>query len=146
MRRRDEGTAVVEFVMLGVLLLVPVVYLVLILGRVQAAAFAADSSAREAARAYVTAPDEVHGRIRAVAAVRLGLLDQGIDTDPERALAIACGQNPCLRPQGTVSVLVSVDVVLPGVPGFADRVVPMHVVIRSRQTAVVDAFDARRAD
>ena len=37
-RRRDEnGSAVVEFVMLGVVLLLPLVYLVLMLGRVQAA-------------------------------------------------------------------------------------------------------------
>ena len=37
----DRGSAVVEFVTLGVLLLVPLVYLVLAMGRVQAATYAA---------------------------------------------------------------------------------------------------------
>ncbi len=142
--RRDEGTAVVEFLVLGVLLLVPVVYLVLTLGRIQAASFAADGAAREAARAYVTAGDDSHARLRALAAVRLGLLDQGFDADPQQALLVSCGQIPCLAPEGRVSVTVTVDVVLPGVPAFVDRVVPMHVVVRSNQTAVVDAFDAGR--
>ena len=39
-RSTDEGSAVVEFVTIGVLMMVPLVYLVLCLGRVQAAAYA----------------------------------------------------------------------------------------------------------
>jgi hypothetical protein len=139
---RDEGSAVVEFVTLGVLLLVPVVYLVLTLGRIQAAAFAADSAAREAARAFVTADDEPAGRVRALTAVRLGLLDQGFDVDPAQVATIECAARPCLSPQARVVVGVSVDVVLPGIPGVVDRVLPTHVTVRSSQTAVVDAFRA----
>jgi hypothetical protein len=139
-RHPDDGSAVVEFVTLGVLLLVPVVYLVLTLGRIQAAAYAADGAAREAARAFAAADDEPAGRARAQAAVRLGLLDQGFDVDPLRAATIECRQKPCLSPEGRVVVRVSVDVILPGVPGFVDRVVPTHVTVRSTQTAVVDAF------
>ena len=37
--RADDGRAIVEFVFLGVLMIVPLIYLVLILGRIQAAAF-----------------------------------------------------------------------------------------------------------
>ena len=37
--RADQGRAIVEFVFLGVLMVVPLIYLVLILGRVQAAAY-----------------------------------------------------------------------------------------------------------
>lgn len=139
-RHPDDGSAVVEFVTLGVLLLVPVVYLVLTLGRIQAAAYATDNAARQAARAFAAADDERAGRARARAAVRLGLLDQGFDVDPTRAATIECRQQPCLSPEGRVLVRVSVDVVLPGIPGFVDRVVPTHVTVRSTQTAVVDAF------
>jgi hypothetical protein len=139
-RHPDTGSAVVEFVTLGVLLLVPVVYLVLTLGRMQAAAYAADGAAREAARAFVTADDERAGRARAQAAVRLGLLDQGFDVDPARATSIACRQTPCLTPEGRVVVQVSVDVVLPGIPGFVDRLVATQVTVRSTQVAAVDAF------
>jgi hypothetical protein len=136
----DAGSAVVEFIMLGVLLLVPVVYLVLTLGRIQAAAFATDGAAREASRAFVTADDEESGRARALAAVRLGLLDQGFDADPGRSVSVTCRQVPCLSPQARVDVAVQVDVVLPGVPGVVDRFVGTHVTVRARHTAVVDAF------
>ena len=54
---RDEGRAIVEFIAVGLLVLVPIVYLVVTLGRVQAAAFAVSTAAREAGRAFTTAPD-----------------------------------------------------------------------------------------
>ena len=49
--RSDEGSAVVEFIFLSLLLLVPIVYLVLALASVQSAAFAAEAVARDASRA-----------------------------------------------------------------------------------------------
>lgn len=130
----------VEFVTLGVLLLVPVIYLVLALGRIQAAAYAADGAARDAARAFAAADDERDGRRRVQAAVRLRLLDQGFDAEPSRVTTIECRQTPCLSPEGRVVVQVSLDVVLPGIPGFVDRLVATHVTVRSTQTAAVDAF------
>ncbi len=140
---RERGSAVVEFLTLGVLLLVPVVYLVLTLGRIQAAAFAADGSAREAARAFVVAPDEPTGRARAAAAVQLGVLDQGFGADVG-SLRLSCTRTPCLTPQAQVAAEVSVHVLLPWVPGPVDRVVPVHVTVRARQVAVVDAYRVQR--
>jgi hypothetical protein len=139
-RHPDAGNALVEFVALGVLLLIPVVYLVLALGRIQAASFAVDGAARDAARAFVTAGDEASGRARALAAVRLRLLDQGFDVDPGQATALRCRRLPCLSPQAKVDVTVSVDVVLPGVPGVVDRFIASHVTVRATHMAVVDAF------
>jgi Flp pilus assembly protein TadG len=139
-RSDDSGNAVVEFVTLGMLLLVPLVYLVVTLGRIQAASFAVDGAAREAARVLVTAPDEATGRARALAAIRLGLLDQGFAADPARVLAISCPATGCLTPQGQVAVEVTYQVTLPGVPAFVDAVVPVRVTVRARQLVVVDAF------
>lgn len=136
----DSGSAVVEFVALGALLLLPIVYLVLTLGRLQAAAFAADGAAREAARAYVTAPDDPTARARAKSAVRLGLLDQGFDVDAGQVASVRCSADPCLTPQAQVTVDIAIPVVLPGVPGFLDRLIPTHVTVRASQLAVVDAF------
>jgi hypothetical protein len=136
----DTGSAVVEFVTLGMLLLLPLVYLVLTLGRVQAAAFATDSAARAGVRAFTTAPDEATGRARALAAVRWALRDQGFEADPAAATQVSCGSSPCLTPQGRVGIQVSVDVVLPGVPAVVDRVARTHVTIRSRRVGTVDAF------
>lgn len=137
----DDGSAVVEFVTLGVLLLVPVVYLVVALGRVQAGSFAAEAAAREAARALSAAEDEASGTTHAHAAALLAFRDQGFaDVDISRALVISCSAEPCLTPQAPLTVLVNLDVVLPGVPAFVDAVVPTRVSVRADATAVVDRF------
>jgi Na+-transporting methylmalonyl-CoA/oxaloacetate decarboxylase gamma subunit len=145
--RSDRGSATIEFVAVGVLLLVPLVYVVIALSRVQAAAFAADGSAREAARAFVTAADEEDGRRRAAIAVRLGLLDQGF-TDPDAgALAIECERaDACLTPGGRVRIQVEVRVLLPGVPNFLDRALPAGTTVRSSQVAVVDQFRVQETE
>ena len=55
-RLADEGgTAVIEFVWLAILMLVPLIYLVLCLARLQAGSYAVTQAARESARAFVTA-------------------------------------------------------------------------------------------
>ena len=53
--RSDQGSVSVELVTMVVLLLIPVIYLVIAIGQVQAATFATDTAAREAVRAIVTA-------------------------------------------------------------------------------------------
>jgi hypothetical protein len=133
----------VEFLTVGVLLLVPLVYLVLTLGRIQAATFAADGAARTAARAIATAPSEAEGRARAAVAVRLALTDQGFDagaggTGP----VVECSTTPCLRPGGMVVARVAVQVVLPGVPAFVDRSMPLRITVRAAQAVSVDEFRA----
>jgi hypothetical protein len=136
---RDAGSAVVEFVTLGLLMMVPLVYLVIAMGRVQAAAFAADGSARSAARAFVTAPGDTEARDRARASVRLGLRDQGFD-DAAGSLDLECSASPCLTPGARVVATVSVNVVLPGVPALLDRAVPLHVTVTATQLGTVDEF------
>lgn len=74
----DAGSATIEFVFVGVLLLVPLVYLVLALFEVQRNAFAVTEAAREAGRALSTADDPATAPARAVYAVRLALADQGL--------------------------------------------------------------------
>jgi hypothetical protein len=137
----EAGNAIVEFLGVALLLLVPVVYLVLVLGRLQAGAFAVDGAAREAARAFVTAEDSVVGSRLAVAAVALALDDQGLDpTGAPDALTLTCQTPACLVPGSAVTATVEVAVDLPFVPGFLQGVVPLSVPIRAHATATVDAF------
>ena len=86
----DEGSSVVEFLGLSLVLLVPLVYLVLVLGRLEAATFAGEGAAREAARTYVVADSADEGAARAIAAAGIALRDQGFDDDPADALTITC--------------------------------------------------------
>ena len=101
MRRRDRdesGTALVEFVWLAILLIVPLLYIVLAAFDTQRAAYAASAAARSAGRAFVTAPDQATGYARAREAVRLAYRDQRLDAAPE--VRITCRPDPrnCLTP------------------------------------------------
>jgi len=138
----DAGSAVVEFVSLAVLLMLPVIYLVLTLGRLQAAAFAVEGASREAARSVATAPDAQTGERRAATAVALALSDQGFGGpgDPAPVVSVECSQQPCTSPETLVRVTVEVDVVLPAVPGFLDGVVPVRVPVSASGATVVDRF------
>lgn len=136
---REAGTAIVEFLGIALILLVPIVYLVLVLGRIQAAAFAVDGAAREAARAITTAEDDVAATERALAAVSLSLRDQGLTQDPADVLAVTC-DGACRTPGSTVTVDVVVDVVLPGVPGWLADAVPLSVPVTATATGAVDSY------
>ena len=84
-RRPDErGSALVELTWLGILLLVPLVWIVVSVFEVQRGAFATAGAARSAARAFTLADDDAEGRRHAAAAARRVMVDQGIEgADPD---------------------------------------------------------------
>ncbi len=114
--RGESGTALVEFVWLAILLLVPMLYIVLAAFDTQRAAYAASAAARSAGRAFVTAPDQASGQARARAAARLAYRDQGLESSPE--LRITCRPDPrrCLTPGSVVRAEVHAVVALPLLP------------------------------
>lgn len=140
--RGERGSAVVEFVVLGVLMLVPLIYLVMTMARLQAGAYAASTAAREAGRGYVTATSQEAAEPRALAAARIAFEDQGFD-EGEGALSMDCDGDPCLRPEGRIEVVATVTVPLPFVPAFARDVVPLEVPVSASHVAVVDRFRTR---
>jgi hypothetical protein len=117
LRRNDDGTAIVEFVWLAILLLVPLLYIVLAAFDTQRAAYAASAAARSAGRAFVTAPDQASGYARAREAVRLAYADQRLDDAP--GVTITCRPDPrrCLTPGSVVRAEVHSSVALPLMPG-----------------------------
>ena len=139
----DSGNAVVEFLGLALVLMVPLVYLVLVLGRLEAATFAAEGAAREAARTYVAADTAEEGSARAVAAAGIALRDQGFDDDPVDALSLQCSSTPCLEPGSDVAARIDLTVPLPFVPALVRRVVPLEVPVSAERVAPVDAYRAR---
>ena len=76
--RDEEGSALIEFVGLAVLLLLPLLYLLLSVFAVQRAAFAVTQAAREAGRAYATSPSLSQAESRATYAAELALNSQGV--------------------------------------------------------------------
>ena len=118
MSPRDEsGTAIIEFVWLAILLLIPLLYVVLAVFDTQRTSYAASSAARSAGRAFITSPDEQSAYARARAAARLAFADQGIEGAPMR-LVIRCDPHPdnCLSPGSVVVAEVDSSVDLPLMP------------------------------
>lgn len=140
--RWEQGSAVVEFLGVTLLLLVPLVYLVLTLGRVQAGLFAAEAAARETGRILSQAEDFGQGLTDAYTAVELAFEDHGIAVDPEAALAIECSDHPCLTPGGQLHVEVAVTVQLPLVPPALVGDLPLQVPVHASHLAAVPEFGA----
>ena len=137
--RGEAGSAVVEFVVLAVLMLVPLIYLVMTMARLQAGAYAASAAAREAARGYVTARS---AEPRALAAAGIAFEDQGFGGG-QGVLTMQCDGAPCLRPEGRIEVVATVTVPLPFVPAFARDLVPLEVPVSASHVGVVDRFRAQ---
>ena len=114
--RDESGSAVVEFVWLAILLIVPLLYIVVAAFDTQRTAYAASAAARSAGRAFVTAPDQQTGYARASAAARLAFLDQRVDHAPD--VRITCRPDPrnCLTPGSVVTAEVHSSVALPLMP------------------------------
>ena len=143
-RDPEAGAAVVEFLGVSVLLLVPLVYLVVTLSQVHAAAFAVEGAAREASRAMLTADSSSAGAARAAAATRIALGDQGFDVDGADLLTLECSADPCLTPGATVGVAVRYEVPLPLVPSGLRGWVPLVVPVESAHVAAVEDHVAVR--
>lgn len=141
-RLSDEGgTAVIEFVWLAILLLIPLIYLILCLARLQAGSYAVTQGAREAARAYVTAEDDSSGQARARAASDIAVEDQGFAGQGD--LSVTCSTAPCLSPGGSLTTEVTVSVPLPLVPAFFRDVVPVEIPVSATQVAPVPEYEVR---
>lgn len=114
----EEGSAIVEFIFLAVLLMVPVVYLILTVGQVQGGAYAAVGAADQAAKVFVLHQDLPSAQQAAEHAVRLAVQDMGFD--PEAAtLSISCDPG-CSTAGAIVRARVQLRVELPvvgAVPG-----------------------------
>jgi hypothetical protein len=140
-RRRDDGRAIVEFLVVGLLLLVPVVYFIVTLSRVQAAAFAVSTASREAGRAFTTAVAEDDAYARAQAAARISFED--FDFGADGGVELRCDGSPCLRPQGRVEAVATVTVRLPLVPDVLSGAIPAALPVSATHVATVDRFRGR---
>lgn len=141
----DEGSALLEFSYLAVLLMVPLVYVLVTVLQVQSAAFAVTEAARQAGRAYVRADTTAEARDRARTAAGLALADQGItDADPP---VVSCAPKPlarCLEPGTRVEVTVSYRVPLRVLGALFVGTQGPTIPVTATHTQVVDRSRAQR--
>ena len=142
----DSGNAVLEFLFLAVLLMVPLVYLLLTVFTVQRAAYAVSSASREAGRVFVAADSAALGRARAEQATAVVLRDSGLSAQPG-GLDLTCSAQPCLTPGATVTVVLTYAVDLPLAPPLLTDAVnkgAASIAVAGRHVEVVDRFRAIR--
>lgn len=124
-RAGERGSAMVEFVWLAILLLVPLVYLLLATFEVQRGAFGVSAASQAAGRAFSLAESPQEGRQRARAAAATVLRDQGVD---RFELEISCRPEPCLSPGSVATVVVRTEVALPWAPDVLGGGAPRFAV------------------
>ncbi|NHC45304.1 hypothetical protein [Motilibacter aurantiacus] len=132
--RGEDGSALVEFCWLAVLLLVPLTWVLLAVFRTQATAYAVTAAAREAGRAYVTTSGSsaTPAQSRATAAASLTLASFGVALD-RRDLDI----DGALRPGTPVTVELTASVPLPFVPEWLGG---SSVRVHARHVELVDQY------
>jgi Flp pilus assembly protein TadG len=137
-RRDDSGSAIIEFVFVAVVVMVPLVYLIAAVATVQRNTLAVTQAARDAGRAFVTSDSDTEARQRVDAAVRLALTDQGLPNDATTRFVATGGKCtdraiiPRLVPGAEFTVCVTRRVQLPAVPtvltGRGIRTVGVYLV------------------
>lgn len=139
----EQGSAAVEVLVLGVLLIVPLVYLVLTVAALQGAAFAAEGAARQAARTLALAEDDASGRAAADRAVLVALEDWRVDPGAV-VVDVRCAPEPddCSTARGTVDVRVRVAAALPLMPPALDVDAPASIPVEARSVQRVSMFAA----
>ena len=138
----DRGSASLEFVTLGLLLLLPLVYLVLALGQLQAGALAADGAARAAARIWTTERDLEHADQAAASTIALAAHDFGFPADAVSWVRSCDGE--CLTAHSRVTVRVTISVPLPLVPPVLTMDHRARIDVVGAATQTVSRFGAVR--
>ncbi len=133
---RERGSAVLEFVVLGLLLLVPMVYIIITAAQLQGGSFAVVGAADQAAKVYVEAEAPGEGQARARQAAAVAVADFGFDP-ATLEMSISCSE-VCLTPGSFVTVSISVPVPLPLVPSFGGN--SSMGVVHSTSTQIVERF------
>jgi Flp pilus assembly protein TadG len=127
----DSGSAVVEFTLLVVPLLVPLVYLIFAMFEAQRTAFAVAEGARQGGRAYVTAGGGTDARTRALYAANLAVVDQGLPALAPAAVSIDAPQGFCAG--GRVTITLRGTASLPLLPKSAAK-----FAVSASHTEVID--------
>ncbi len=120
----DDGRAMIEVIFLAVLMLIPTVYILASVMRIQAATFAVTQGARDAARVMDSAPTVADGVARAEEIAQLALTDQHVSADGLDVRFVSAGSDcvsgaelpPSLQPGDVYDICVVAIVTFPGVP------------------------------
>lgn len=115
----DEGSAALEFITVGLILLVPLVYLIAALGVIQEQTLGVEAAARHTARVISLAPD-ADAAVARSEQVLAGIVEEyGLDADAvDVSLSCVPAASECPAAGATVTVTVLTRVSLPLMPSL----------------------------
>ncbi|MCU1535011.1 MAG: hypothetical protein JWR53_1492 [Glaciihabitans sp.] len=139
--RDDRGSASLEFITVGLILLLPLVYLVLALAAIQAGSFGVEGAARQGARVFVQASRPTDAAAAASVAIGDALADYGLDPDTA-TVKVTCAPKAsvCLDRRSFVTIRVTATVPLPLVPPAISAKLPLAVPLEATATQQVSRF------
>ncbi|HZU94388.1 MAG TPA: TadE family protein [Microbacterium sp.] len=115
----DEGSAALEFIAVGVILLLPLIYLIAALGVIQEQTLGVEAAARHTARVIALAPDAETAVARSEQVLAGVVEEYGLDADAvDVSLSCAPAGSDCPVAGATVTVTVVTRVPLPLVPSL----------------------------
>ncbi|MGI9823924.1 TadE family protein [Agromyces sp. Marseille-Q5079] len=128
-----------EFLTVGLLLLVPIVYLVLSVAAIQAGAFGVEGAARHVARIVADGARSSTDAGSIDRVVRVILDDYGIDAD-SAAVTVACETPACDQAGERVEVSVRARIALPLTPAVLGPESATSLPVEATATATVSRF------
>lgn len=145
----EGGRAMIEFIFLGVLTMVPLLYLVVAAFQLERDVFAVTQAAREAGRAYATAGDPATAETRAGYAMDLALTDQGVPSGGATLSYVPVSARCSVGATGVQSLVPGADFAvcvtriaqLPGIPGYA---IGRRNTVTGRYVVHIDDFRTRQ--
>jgi hypothetical protein len=138
----ESGRASLEFLIFGIALVIPVMFLGMSLSSIQGATLAAQSASTHAARVFVHQPTLSDAAVIADRAALVALANHGFDSYSR--LERFCEPASCLSPGAAVTIRVSVEAplfssnALPGILGAET------VIVSAQATRVVSRYGVPR--
>lgn len=139
MSRNEDGHALIEAMLLGLLFIVPLIWLLSVSAEIHGAVLGTSSAAREAGFEAARSVDVVDADRRVSAAVARSIADHGLE--PQRA-RIEWVPSPGWRRGGSVEVVISYRVPVFQFPLFGEIGEPT-VVVSGRHLATIDRYRSR---
>ena len=122
-RTGEQASAVIEFVFVAVLVLVPLIYLIVAVAVVQRSRLATTNAARDVGRAIATSATAGQAEVRAQAALRAALRGHGLTPAEVQVRYVEAGADcrgpvtaPSLAPASVFAICVIRHQPLPAVP------------------------------
>ena len=135
----EEGHAVIEAVLLGLVLLVPVVWLLSVSAEIHGAALGTATAAREAGFEAARSVDVISADRSVTSLVEQAIRDHGLDPSRSQVRWVPA---PGWRRGAAIEVVVSYRVPVFQIPLFGQLSEP-NVVVSGRHLAIIDRYRSR---